>query len=300
MVTAVLAMVFTYCLFFGKIKQPFLLSICVVLGALLAYFSRHEHSESLSVDVLAQTSRLKDINPALKFWTLLALMIICAASKRPLTGVFLMAAMLALSVLAGDLSLHHYIHILTLPASFLLSGGFSLLLEISPEPIGVLNLQAFSSWLCVSESSQSQTALTVSRGLGAMSCLCLLSLTTPMPHIIGVLRQARCPELIIDLMYLIYRYIFILLSLHQEMYDAAKSRLGFRDLRTSLRATGRIYSNLLARSYQFAGKNFDAMESRCYDTGIRFLERRSTVTALHLFVSASLLLVSLCLSLLPL
>jgi cobalt/nickel transport system permease protein len=121
-----------------------------------------------------------------------------------------------------------------------------------------------------------------------------------MSDIIGVLRRSHCPKLIIDLMYLIYRYIFILMYLHHEMQVAVKSRLGFRDYRTGIRITGQIYANLLARSYQFEGKNFDAMESRCYDTGIMFLESKHNVTFLHGAVSAALVIVSLGLNLLSL
>ncbi len=102
-----------------------------------------------------------------------------------------------------------------------------------------------------------------------------------MSSIIGVLRRARCPNVLISLMFLIYRYIFILLSMHHTMRDAAASRLGFTDYRTSVRTTARLYSQLLANSYRQADTNFDAMESRCYDTDIRFLERRNAVRAPH-------------------
>jgi len=254
----------------------------------------------MSIDILAQVSRLKNVNPILKFWTLLSLIIICVASRNPLTGVFLFAAMLVLAVCAGGLHMHHYIYILALPVSFLLIGGLALLIEASPEPAGILNVPIIGYWLCVSEYSQAQTALIVSRALGAVSCLCVLNVTTPMLDIIGTLRRARCPAIIIDLMYLIYRYIFILMSLHHEMRNAAGSRLGFRDYRTSLRTTGKLYANLLARSYQFAGRNFDAMESRCYDTGIRFLERRVGVAAVHVVVSGVLVVATGGLGVLPL
>jgi len=293
-------MVFVFCLFFGKLPQPLLAAICVVMGVFLARVSRHKHTRVLSIDIIAQVSRLRQVNPVLKFWTLLALIIICVASGSPFTGVFLLAVMLCLAVFAGGLSLHDYVNTLALPVSFLLIGGLALLFDAAPEPAGILSLRVLKWWINVSAASQTQTALIVSRALGAVSCLSLLSVTTPMPDIIGTLRRARCPELIIDLMYLIYRYIFILMSLSHDMHDAATSRLGFREYRTSLRATGKIYANLLARSYQFAGKNFDAMESRCYDTGIRFLQRRTDVTFPHVFVSVSLLSVSLFLCLFPL
>jgi cobalt/nickel transport system permease protein len=227
-------------------------------------------------------------------------MVICVASKNPYTGLFLTLAMFISAVFASGVSVHHYVQIIALPISFLLIGGLALLFEVSSGPTGVMNIDVFGFWLSVSEKAQSHTALVISRAFGAVSCLCALSITTPMPDIIGVLRRARCPDIIIDLMYLIYRYIFILMSLHHEMLNAARSRNSFRDYRTSLRVTGKIYANLLARSYQFAGRNFDAMESRCYDTGIGFLEHRNKITFAHGCFSVMILSISLCLGFLPL
>ena len=292
MPTALLTAVFIWCLFFGKMPAPVLAGLCAAAAVLLARAGRHRHGKALPIDVSAQVSRLKNVGPAFKIWNVLVLIFVCLISRSPWTGVFLLCAMCAIAVRAGGMKLRHYVHNLALPVSFLMIGGLALLFEIAPAPLGVINIPAFGSWLSVSAGSQTRTALVVARAMGAVSCLCFLSVTTPMPDIIGTLRRARCPELIVDLMYLIYRYIFILLSLHHEMRDAAKSRLGFRDYRTGMRATGRIYANLLARSYQFAGKNFDAMESRCYDGGIRFLERPRAVAAKHVIVSAALLVVS--------
>ena len=296
MITAVLAFVFIWSLSYGRIPQPWQLLICVGLGIALTLTTRHKHGGFISIDVYAQGSRLKHLNPTQKFWTLLGLIIVCVASRTVLTGVFLMLVMLSLAVFVGGLKLHHYVQIIVLPVSFLLIAGIALLIEVSPEPIGVFNLPLFGSWLVVTEAAQQRTALIISRALGAVSCLTLLSVTTPMTDIIGVLRSARCPDLIIDLMYLIYRYIFILLNLNHQMHDAARSRLGFINYRTSLRTTGRIYANLLSRSYNFAGKNFDAMESRLYDTGIRFLERKHKLTPLEIVISAVILIITFSMS----
>jgi len=295
MITAALTFAFIWSLLFGHVPQPWLLLICALLSAFFVLVRRHEHAGIISIDVLAQGSRLKCIHPMLKFWTLICLIILCVASGNPLTGLFLLATMCALAVFVGGLSMISYLRILSTPVSFLLIAGLALLFEFSQEPTGVLSLRIFGTWLTVSAASQERTLIIVARALGAVSCLNLLSLSTPMPDIIGVLRRVRCPDLMIDLMFLIYRYIFILLNLHHGMLDAAKSRLGYRDYRLSLRSTGKIYANLLARSYQFASRNFDAMESRCYETGIRFLEHRRKLAPMHIIVSAALLLTALCL-----
>jgi len=297
MIIAVLTFGFLWSLFYGQVPQPYMLMICAGPSIALAVIRKHGHTQALSIDVMAQWSRLKKINPDLKFWTLLILILICVASASPATGVFLAVAALLLAVFAGGHRLHHYIHLLALPVSFLLIGGFALLFDISDGPAGVLSIEAFGAWLNVSTAAQARTTLIISRAFGAVSCLTLLSVSTPMPDIIGVLHRARCPDVIIDIMYLIYRYIFILMSLHHDMAAAAKSRLGFRDYRSGLRATGKIYANLLARSYHFASKNFDSMESRCYDTGIRFLHRRCKVALPHAATSAALVSISLLLTL---
>lgn len=300
MITALLAAVFAFGLLYGRVPQTALVAISALVGVILALVSRRGHSHTLSTDALAQSSRLKNVHPALKLWTTFALMIVCVASGNSVTGICVggMAGVLAVPV--GGLPLRRYARTLTLPVMFLLLGGLALLFEASFRPTGIFNINIFGLWLCVNAETQSQTALIISRAFGAVSCLCFLSVTTAMPDIIGVLRQSRCPELVIDLMYLIYRYIFILFSLHHDMRDAAQSRLGFGDYRTSLRTTGKITVNLLGSSYRFAGKNFDAMESRCYDEGIRFLRREYKITVGQIAASAAIFLLALGLSLLPL
>ena len=299
-ITAILIMLFTGLLLYGRVSILVLSFVSVGLAVFLTYFNSHSHNEELSIDIMAQTSRLRHFHPVLKFWTLIILLLICVASKNLATGIFLAVMMLILSKFAGGLDLHYYIGVLTVPIRFLLIGGLALLLETAPEPVGIVNYNLFGFWLCVTPISQAKTALVMSRAFGAVSCLCLLSTSTPMPDIIAVLRRVHCPDFIIDLMYLIYRYIFILTSLHHEMHNAAKSRMGFKDYRASLRSTAKIYASLLGRSFLFAGKNFDAMESRCYDTGISFLQRSYKISPVQVFTCAALMIVSAGLNFLPL
>lgn len=298
MITTILTMTVVWCLFYGRIPPPALALLCVGIGTALALLGRHRHTQFLTIDVLAQTSRLNKVNPTLKFWTALALMVICVSARSPVVGVFLTVAMLMLAVCIGGLDLHDYVHLLVLPVSFLMISGLALLFEVTPQRTGVLGFPVFGVWLCVGAGAQSHAALVMARALGAVSCLYFLSLTTPMAELIGVLRRMRCPDVLIELMYLIYRYIFILLSMYHTMRDAAASRLGFADSRASVRTTGNLYSNLLSRSYRQASKNFDAMESRCYNTGIRFLENREQVTGAQAAAAIGVSILTLSLSLL--
>ena len=82
----------------------------------------------------------------------------------------------------------------------------------------------------MTKAAQVRTMLVMARALGAVSALYLLSLSTPMPEIIGVLRKMRCPDVVTELMYLIYRYIFLLFHMHDAMKNSAMSRLGYLGL----------------------------------------------------------------------
>ena len=279
MVIAVLSAVVIWFMFYGRLDPLPLALLCTGLGVALAVSGRHKHTRFILIDVLTQVSRLNRVNPMLKFCTILVLIFLSITSQSPLVGLILTLLSPVLVVGVGGLMLREYIRLLALPLAFLLLSGLALLFEVSAQHTGVLGFRVFGVWLCVNEATQIRTALVMARAFGAVSCLYMLNLTTPMMEIIGVLRRLRCPGVLSDLMYLIYRYIFILLSMHYSMKDAAQSRLGYVNYRTSLRTTAMLYSGLLSRSYRQAGINFDAMESRCYDTRILFLEREPKVTA---------------------
>jgi len=298
MITAVLTAVVVWCLFYGKINLIVLALFCAGLGMALTILGKHKHTNFLAIDVLAQDSRLKKVNPTLKFFTVIILMMLCISARSPVVGIYLAVIMAVLVIYVGGLEFHDYINILALPVSFLMMSGLVLLFEVTSQSSGILNIPLFDFWICVNSATQARTALVLARALGAVSCLYLLSLTTPMSELIGVLRRARCPNIIIELMYLIYRYVFILFSMYHTMRNAAKSRLGFADYRTSIRTTGNLYSNLLSRSYRQANKNFDAMESRCYGTEIRFLENREKITFIQAVAAAVITAVTFCLCLL--
>ena len=77
---------------------------------------------------------------------------------------------------------------------------------------------------------------------------------------------------------MIYRYIFIMLDTQRKMKNSAESRLGYCDFKTSCLSFGGIASNLFIVSLKKANAYYDAMESRCYDGDLLFLEEEKPLT----------------------
>ena len=274
---AVLAGFVLFSLFVGTLPTAAALALCVLAGGALAVFGHHSHGGVLVIDVYARRSRYFAWSPALKTGGCVLLLVLCVASPSPWVPLAL-ALIMAFLTVWGGIRFHDYLALLSLPAAFLLLSGLALLWDYVPVMDGVAAIPLWNGWLVVTAAAQVRARLVMARALGAMSCLYFLSLSTTMPEILSVLRRAHVPSVMTELAVLIYRYLFVLLSVYQSMKDAAASRLGYSGFARSIRTTGSVYGNLLATSFRRSGACFDAMESRCYDGEIRFLEREKPVT----------------------
>ena len=274
---AVLAGFVLFSLFVGTLPTAAALALCVLAGGALAVFGHHSHGGVLVIDVYARRSRYFAWSPALKTGGCVLLLVLCVASPSPWVPLAL-ALIMAFLTVWGGIRFHDYLALLSLPAAFLLLSGLALLWDYVPVMDGVAAIPLWNGWLVVTAAAQVRARLVMARALGAMSCLYFLSLSTTMPEILSVLRRAHVPSVMTELAVLIYRYLFVLLSAYETMQDAAASRLGYSTFARSIRTTGAVYGNLLAASFRRAGACFDAMESRCYDGELRFLEREKPVT----------------------
>lgn len=279
MITGVLTAFVLFSLCAGAMPAPAAAVLGLLAGGALWAFGRHSHGGVLVIDVYARRSRYFAWSPALKTAGCVLLLILCVISPSPWVPLALALVLALLTVRGGGVTAHDYLALFSLPAVFLLLSGLALLWDYAPVREGVAALPFGRGWLVVTAEAQIQARLVMARALGAVSCLYFLSLSTTMPEILSVLRRAHVPQVMTELAVLIYRYLFVLLFAYQAMKDAAASRLGYSGLARSIRTTGAVYGNLLGASFRRAGACFDAMESRCYDGEIRFLQREKPVTA---------------------
>ena len=85
-------------------------------------------------------------------------------------------------------------------------------------------------------------------------------------------------------MNLIYRFIFILIESYSNMKNSAMSRMGYHNFKTSISTFGNIASNILVVSLKKANAYYTAMEARCFDGDLNFLEDKKSLNKNHIFV----------------
>jgi cobalt/nickel transport system permease protein len=142
------------------------------------------------------------------------------------------------------------------PFGFLLTSGLALCLTLGFGADGVtLGLSAAGA----------RTALTAGlRAAGALAVTLCFACTVPTAAWMALLRRARVPEALLDLVMLVYRMLFVLDDARLAIMRAQDNRLGFRTLPVALRSTARAAAALFLRCLQRAARLQQGLASRGY------------------------------------
>ena len=239
----------------------------------------HKHGGSvLSVDYYAYASHMRSWNATFKVIFSMLCLLLCLILNNIYVSIAVILIMGYMTVVIGGLELDHYISMLLIPIVFLLFGSAAIAVGFSWNPVGQYNLNVFG-WFYIycSQASLWKASGLIFKALGAVSALYMMTLTTPLSELIVVLRKAHIPKVIIELMNMIYRYIFIMLDTHSRMKNSAEARLGYVDFKTSCYSFGQVASNLLIVSLKRGTEYYNALESRCYNGDLQFLEEEKPI-----------------------
>lgn len=242
-------------------------------------FSHHRHGEGhLSIDYYAYTSGMRSWNPSFKILISLFFLICVVAMDSMAVSALVLFTMAFFVAGKGGLGIGRYLSLMMVPFIFIFLSSIAIAFDFSFGVKGEYILHLGFFYISATKSSLLSAAALVLKAFSAVSCLYMMTLTTPMGEIVAFFRKVHCPKILIELMYMIYRFIFILLDAQHRMAVAARSRMGYCDLRTSWYSFGSIFSNLLVISLKRANAYYDAMESRCYDGDLRFLEEEKPLS----------------------
>lgn len=235
----------------------------------------------IGIDTLSYQSKLRYVNPTLKFTYAMGTLLLCVCTRWVPVALVVLAVNSYIIVVGGGVKAKRYVQYLTVPVVFLLLSVASIVVNVSALPLDLLALPIGDWYITVSTASLTQGVQLLCTALSSVTCLYVLSFTTPMPDILGVLGTLHCPALVMELMLLIYRYIFVLLEVAHEIGVAQASRLGQRDYKTSVKSFVALVSAVFIRAMKKSTALYDAMEARCYDGTLHVLQETVPAKAWH-------------------
>lgn len=241
------------------------------------------------IDTLAYSSPLRKNSPVLKTVFATCALLICVAASSFTVSFFILAVMGILTVGVGQIPFARYRQLLLVPLGFLLLGTLAVIFSLSPSPGMLISIPIGGHYITADAASVQYGLRLISTSLSAVSCLYFLSLTTPITDLLAVLRRAKLPAVLAELMFLTYRFLFILLDTSAAIRTAQICRLGTRTKKTALHSAGLLLAVLLQQAFFRSARLYDAMESRCFDGELRVLSRTGKATAKEIALAGSLL-----------
>lgn len=252
------------------------------------------------IDQYAYSNRIRSTDPAYKAGLAFSVLFLCLVLDEPLVGIVAVGWMYLLAVRLAGLSARTFGGVLLAEATFLILTTVGVVISLSftdPRSISAWAWHLGPIWISSSPDSLYRGLALVTRALGCASAMNFLALTTPLVDLVDLCRRWHVPVLLIDLMTVIYRFIFVLLESLNRMYMAQDSRLGYTtSYYRAMSSAGLLGSRLFIDAYQRSRRLQTALESRGYDGGdLRVLpsgyEFDRNVLWIGLAVVASLFLV---------
>ena len=227
-----------------------------------------EHAACCS-QVAENRGFLQELDPRTKMLGALVLIVGATVTARTemVVVIFLLAVLLiVLSRISLDLFVRQtwmgvlwFTGVLALPAVFTTPGILIAHVPVLHWPMTAQGIQAAVRLL-----ARAETAATIAL---------LLILSTPWVHLLKALRAFRAPVVLVTILGMTHRYIFLLLHLARDLFEARRSRQVGTLTSLQLRyLTGSSAGVLMNRSLQLSEEVYLAMQSRGFTGEIHLID----------------------------
>ena len=237
----------------------------------------YKKDDEKTLEYYSYNSKINSWNPHLKFWYSMVLIVLGIILSNIYISISIVFICGFITIFLGKISLKKYIDFFKVPIIFLLISMAVININFSKNITDFYYFNIGDLYIYTTDENIKKSCILFWRALSGVSSMYMLALSTPLNEIIYVMKKARTPKIIIELMYLVYRFIFIMRDSYKSMRKSIESRLGFRDYRISLLSFGKIISNILIVSLRKSNSFYDSMESRCYKGEIRFFIKEKRI-----------------------
>ena len=180
-------------------------------------------------------------------------------------NAFIFIAMVLITTLVAGIPFKNYIKILAIPMSFLLISTITILLSISSKDVYIYSINIGSKYIGITDESIFQSINTTIRVFASLSLTFFLSLTTSLNKLIIVFNKMKFPTIIVELLVLIYRFIFIFLEEAQNIRMAQEVRFGYNNFRNSYRSIALLIKSLFVKVLIRYQDMVNSLDSKLYN-----------------------------------
>ncbi|MWC30609.1 cobalt ECF transporter T component CbiQ [Paenibacillus sp. MMS18-CY102] len=206
------------------------------------------------IDSLSYNNKLRNVAPMWKF-TFAAALFTLSYLSHPIIQLAIMGWMFVWVVVYARIPIKQYVLLLTLPCLFYAASLPALVLEIEPissgsAASGKVLLTAFHWAVTLSDSNVWMAVQLFVRVAACLSCLTFVTLTLPISELFQVFKKLRMPALVLELMLIMYRFLFLLMDTASRMYAAQVARGGHSSFRSKIKDMAMLIVRLFDKTMQ--------------------------------------------------
>jgi cobalt/nickel transport system permease protein len=207
----------------------------------------------IQLDTLAYSNRLRHLPPAQKLWFALTVLLIALVAHYP-TQILILIWMSSWSVIYAGIPWRIYCSMILGVMTFLITSLPALAIEYAGTTTPTIQSDALwqiAAWggqIYLSRQGSIQAVEVVIRSLASTSTLFFIVLTIPAIDLATTAQKIGCPQILIELALLVYRFIFLLADTAQKIVTAQVSRGGYRKHRLRMHSLNLLVRQLIQRT----------------------------------------------------
>ncbi|EQK44664.1 cobalt ABC transporter, permease protein CbiQ [[Clostridium] bifermentans ATCC 638] len=220
----------------------------------------------LEIDNCAYLNNIKDVNPLIKLGITFIGVIASMLTQNANIHILIMLFMTALILFIARVDMKLYIKCLKIPIIFLIIGIGLNLINISFENKDyIFNVNILGLYIGTTEFAVKSSVNILLRAMSCIISIYFLILTTPFNQLIIVLKKLHIPHTLIELMILIYRFIFIFIEEAEEIYKSQQLKFGYTNLMTSYNSMSLLIKTLFFRMMRRYEDMSISLDIKLYD-----------------------------------
>ncbi len=225
----------------------------------------------IDIDSLCYDSKLRFINPMEKIIYSFMTIFLLIFSRSIVIAITVLIVNHLLNTVVGGLSQGRYLKLMSIPIAFIIMSTIAIIVNFTKVRLDLYAISIGSFYITGSKEGVMRGIQLILTALSAVSSLYFLSLNTTMVDIIYALRVIKLPKIVVELMMLIYRYIFLLLDLAVNITISQKSRLGYKNYVTSIKSFASMLSSVFIKSIRMSSELYDSLDARGYDGELKVI-----------------------------
>lgn len=220
----------------------------------------------LEIDNCAYLNNIKDVNPLIKLGITFIGVIASMLTQNANIHILIMLFMTALILFIARVDVKLYIRCLKIPIIFLIIGIGLNLINISFENKDyIFNVNILGVYIGTTKFAVKSSLNILLRAMSCIISIYFLILTTPFNQLIIVLKKLHIPHTLIELMILIYRFIFIFIEEAEEIYKSQQLKFGYTNLKTSYNSMSLLIKILFFRMMRRYKDMSISLDIKLYD-----------------------------------